>query len=481
MREVDFRPIDRLLIKTNVTDKFWILFCLFAVVLIGFSGKHYFSTLDHLSTTSRVSAQAQVDTAVTTLLALKADEAQVQQVLQSQGIQLRSSIASSSDQQVTASSTIHGQYAVLTVPAVDAAAKSAALTQFSLSFLPLLPLALLFYWVSTHLMGALWVIHQTTRRLADGDLTSRLGFHIGRDEFGVIGHELDRTMDTISDMVNTVKSGSATLYETATAFSQDAKVSEASVNKQYASVDSVATAMEEMSATATEIANYGVQASDQSDQDTTRIMQSNDRVQEAIAMMTTLSQHTRSAADSVISLNEKATAINDVITTINAISEQTNLLALNAAIEAARAGEQGRGFAVVADEVRTLASRTQNATIEIQGMIDQLQSETQEISLKTNQTLAQAEQSSLLIGEIGTDVSEIADSAKSLMDMSAQIATAAEEQTAVVNEIASELNDIREQSSQLLNASQESVGNIQQLTDTSQSLNEVLKKYRTSN
>lgn len=480
MREVDFRPIDRLLIKTNVTDKFWILFCLFAVVLIGFSGKHYFSTLENLTTSNRISAQTQVDTAVATLRTIKADDTQVQQALQAQGIQLLSS-APSSIQQVAASSPLQGQYAVLNVPPVDEAAKRDALTQFAFSFLPLLPLALFFYWVSTHLMGALWVIHQTTRRLADGDLTSRLGFHIGRDEFGVIGHELDRTMDTISDMVNTVKSSSATLYETATAFSQDAKVSEASVNKQYASVDSVATAMEEMSATATEIANYGVQASDQSDRDTTRIMQSNDRVQEAIAMMTTLSQHTQGAAESVISLNEKATAINDVITTINAISEQTNLLALNAAIEAARAGEQGRGFAVVADEVRTLASRTQKATIEIQGMIDQLQSETQGISLKTNQTLEQAEQSSQVIGEIGTDVSEIADSAKSLMDMSAQIATAAEEQTAVVNEIASELNDIRDQSSQLLNASQESVGNIQQLTETSQSLNEVLKKYRTSN
>lgn len=95
MREVDFRPIDRLLIKTNVTDKFWILFCLFAVVLIGFSGKHYFSTLENLTTSNRISAQTQVDTAVATLRTIKADDTQVQQALQAQGIQLLSSAPSS--------------------------------------------------------------------------------------------------------------------------------------------------------------------------------------------------------------------------------------------------------------------------------------------------------------------------------------------------------------------------------------------------
>jgi methyl-accepting chemotaxis protein len=483
MREIEFRAIDRLFIKMNINDKFWVMFIVISAALVGFSGSHYYSTIEQIDATNHFQAQAKLESAVNVLQAVTLNEEETQKVLDSQNIKLvtYSVETSGSDSEITVSMPFDGRYAVLTHFADNAEAKEQALTQFLLSLLPLAPIGLLFYWVATYLIGALWVMHQATRRIASGDLTSRLGFHIGRDEFGVIGHELDRSMDTISELVDTVKVSSTTLYKTATIFEQDARDSEQRVNQQYASVDSAATAMEEMSATAKEIAGYGLQAAQQSEKETAKIFNSNERVQDAIMVVTKLSEHTDAASASVMSLNEKATEIDNVITTINAISEQTNLLALNAAIEAARAGEQGRGFAVVADEVRTLAGRTQQATVEIRAMIDNLQAETHGISQITAETLEQANKSREMINEIGNDVNDIAESAKSVMDMSTQIASAAEQQTAVVNDITSDLNEIRTQSSVLLSSTQTSVAGIQELSDASQSLGEILEKYRTSN
>ncbi|PTO91155.1 methyl-accepting chemotaxis protein [Vibrio splendidus] len=474
MKEVQFRTIDKLFIKMSINDKFWVIFLIFFAAVASLAGLNYVNNMEQIDT----SAKQQVEYQLQGILSASDSPASVRSVSQQTRPQETTILKNGA---VTATAIAQdGNYYSLTVSNLDTQnQKQQALYSLLLSFLWCVPFGLFCYWVATFLGGALWVLYSTTQKIGDGDLTSRLGFHPGRDEFGTIGCALDRSMDTLSELVNNVNRSAATLSETSASFETEMKRSETQIMSQNASLDSVATAMDQMTASANEVSNISARSTEQTEQDAQQINDSHTKVQQAISEITTLSSLIEQTSSSVTSLNVNTSQINEVITTINAISEQTNLLALNAAIEAARAGEQGRGFAVVADEVRTLASRTQSATVEIQAMIERLQQESQNIAKITEQTVDQAQTSSQLISNIGDDVNSIADSAQALMDMSIQIATSADEQSNVANTIAAELNDIRSQSDVIKEVAQNSSNGVSTLTGASVSLSKTLARYRT--
>lgn len=479
MREVNFRTIDKLFIKMSINDKFWVIGALFFIAITFLGVNRYQESIDKIEQASVMALEGELTGMIRALEASGQTDKFASLNIQPSG-QAKSSRNQDSVTAVVRSSA--GQNLSLTqnVASQEREAKQSALYSLLLTYLWLIPFSILLYWNATFIGGALWVLWTTTKNIAKGDLTSRLGFHPGRDEFGTIGCALDNAMDTLTELVVTVKENAETLHATASSFAAENQESERQIEQQYQSLDSVATAMEEMTASAGEVSNISNSSVEKVEQNSQSVRQSYERVQRAIKDIEQLSGFIEQTSDSVSTLKINATKINEVITTINAISEQTNLLALNAAIEAARAGEMGRGFAVVADEVRTLASRTQSATVEIQAMIENLQQETNNIDNITQRTVKQAESSQSLITEIGTDVSSINESSQSVIDMSFQIAASSEEQSAVANDIASELSEIRQQANVIKElANQSSIG-VSQLSQASESLGKILARYQTA-
>ncbi|WP_434928315.1 methyl-accepting chemotaxis protein [Shewanella sp. HL-SH2] len=479
MKEVDFRSIDKIFIKMSINDKFWVIFGVFALAIISLATFRYQDNINLIEQQSQFMLESQLkgilqatDGAEQTD---KLDKLNIQTTGLSQSSRNRDSITA------VMRATSGENYALTEAFAnQEAAAKSDALTSAFLTLLWLLPFGLITYWNATFIGGALWVLWNTTENIGKGNLTSRLGFHPGRDEFGTIGCALDKAMDTLSELVTTVKANAKTLNSTSNSFANVNHESELQIDHQYSSLDSVATAMEEMTASAAEVSSISQKSVSQVEQNSKSISQSFERVQKAISEIEQLSVLIEQTSESVNTLKTNAVNINDVITTINAISQQTNLLALNAAIEAARAGEMGRGFAVVADEVRTLASRTQAATVEIHTMIENLQSETNNMDRITQNTVKQAQTSSELVSLIGTDVSSINESSQVVIDMSFQIAASSQQQSAVANDIASELSDIRQKANTIKDLAKQSSNSVKDLSKASESLGKILEHYHTA-
>ncbi|PTS86388.1 chemotaxis protein [Pseudomonas sp. HMWF032] len=311
----------------------------------------------------------------------------------------------------------------------------------------------------------------------EGDLTHRLPIN-GDDELGQLAGSFNRFVEKIHGLVRQIVEMTGQLTELVSQVSAQAQRSEQAMDHQRHETDQVATAINEMSAAAHEVAQSAQGAAEAAQKTDTEGQAAKKVVDGSIERIHTLVQDIRNSGVSLDTLQKDVSSIVSVLDVIRSIAEQTNLLALNAAIEAARAGEAGRGFAVVADEVRALASRTQQSTQEIQGMIDRLQKGTQDAVTAMRRSSDAGDVTSEQANRAGTSLDAIAQLIGTINAMNAQIASAAEEQTAVAEEINRSVHKIAVAVDSVADETQQGAQTARNLAGLGERLGALVRQFR---
>ncbi|EPM58440.1 methyl-accepting chemotaxis protein [Pseudomonas syringae pv. actinidiae ICMP 19073] len=284
-------------------------------------------------------------------------------------------------------------------------------------------------------------VNLTLIALSTRDLTARTRY-TGKDEFGEISRNLDNMAQQISEVISEIGSATAQVATAAEQSSAVALQTSQNVAQQRLGTDQMATAISQMSATVKDVARSTTDAAAMSQRVNISTVQGKAEIENTISLIQGLSLQAEQTSQIIGELKGESNAISSVLDVIRGVADQTNLLALNAAIEAARAGEQGRGFAVVADEVRNLAKKTQESTVSIQNMIANLQSGSERAATSMQETLGKAQAGASNVVRAGELLEEIAEGIASISDRNIQVASAAEEQSLVAEEIHRNVNDI---------------------------------------
>lgn len=334
-------------------------------------------------------------------------------------------------------------------------------------------------WVTRLIVSPIQRLEQSMADIAsgEGDLTRRVDVTSG-DEIGRLGQSFNLFVGKIQTTVTEVIESTAQVrQQTQDLIALASEITESSQSQQQES-DMVATAINEMRVTSENVSQNAQEAAQATDRSSEEAAVANQGIGDTVTSIQGLATEISAAEESVQRLNQDVTNIVSVLDVIRGIAEQTNLLALNAAIEAARAGEQGRGFAVVADEVRSLASKTQESTGDIQTMIERLQEGTSVVVHAMESSRSTSEKTISLVQSASTALGEISSSVGIINEMNTHIATAASQQTSVSGELNASIQKIAEDSHKMAEIIKRAEASCVGLEQRCQSLDDVVGQFR---
>ncbi|WP_372489478.1 methyl-accepting chemotaxis protein [Pseudomonas caspiana] len=327
--------------------------------------------------------------------------------------------------------------------------------------------------ISTPLRETLEVVE----RVAAGDLSRDLTID-RKDELGSLQRSIQTMTVNLRQLIGGIRDGVTQIASAAEELSAVTEQTSAGVNSQKVETDQVATAMHEMTATVQEVARNAEEASEAAVAADQQAREGDRVVNEAITQIERLASEVGNSTEAMNELKRESDKIGSVLDVIKSVAQQTNLLALNAAIEAARAGEAGRGFAVVADEVRSLAQRTQKSTEEIEQLIAGLQSGTQQVATIMDNSRELTVSSVELTRRAGSSLENITKTVSAIQAMNQQIAAAAEEQSATAEEINRSILNVRDVSEQTSAASEETAASSVELARLGNHLQVMVSKFK---
>lgn len=330
--------------------------------------------------------------------------------------------------------------------------------------------------VST-IMRAVDSLETASARLADGDLLAAVDYQ-GRDELGRVAAAFNAMRLRMHEMITQVANATGQLAAASEETTAVTVQTSDGIRRQQSETEQVAAAMNEMSATVQDVARNAASAAEAAHAADADAANGRKVLARTVEVINTLAREVENATGVIRSLQDDSNNIGSVLDVIRAIAEQTNLLALNAAIEAARAGEAGRGFAVVADEVRTLASRTQQSTSEIQAMIEKLQGGAANAVKVMETGHRQAGEGVTQVAEAGAALESILQAVTTINDMNAQIASAAEQQSAVAEEINRNIVTVSEIAEQTSVGSQQTAATSEELAQLAAQLQSLVGQFR---